>query len=267
MQHGVNWRPLAAAINYHVKDMVGGVQTLFRPTLPDAPEPRQRWLTRSEAARLIWAAWRKRGSYNGVEKGRLTSRHIARFILVGLYTGTRASAICSATLIPTIGRGHINLETGQFRRLAYGKQRERQAAADHRPAATTAGAYSPLAPAWASRSRRWSSIRAHLLFASPPDGMPWSRRPGSRPTSRSRRCFGTPCGIPPIRWFLHSGVPPHQVSDYCGVASPIIKKVYKHHITGGSTFCWPRGGLAGPQQLRNRNRSNGREQNATGCNK
>ena len=51
---------LAAAINYHVKDMVGGVQTLFRPTLPDAPDPRQRWLTRSEAARLIWAAWRKR---------------------------------------------------------------------------------------------------------------------------------------------------------------------------------------------------------------
>ena len=49
--------------------MVGGVQTLFRPTLPDAPEPRQRWLTRSEAARLILAAWRKRASYNGVEKG------------------------------------------------------------------------------------------------------------------------------------------------------------------------------------------------------
>ena len=49
-------------------------------------------------------------------------RHIARFILVGLYTGTRAGAVCGATLIPTIGRGHINLETGQFRRLAYGKK-------------------------------------------------------------------------------------------------------------------------------------------------
>ncbi len=31
---------LAAAINYHVRDMVGGVQTLFRPTLPDAAAPR-----------------------------------------------------------------------------------------------------------------------------------------------------------------------------------------------------------------------------------
>ena len=59
---------LAAAINYHVKDMVGGVQTLFRPTLPDAQEPRQRWLTRSEAARLIWAAWRKRANHYGIER-------------------------------------------------------------------------------------------------------------------------------------------------------------------------------------------------------
>jgi integrase len=36
-----------------------------------------------------------------------------------------------------------------------------------------------------------------------------------------------------IRWYLHSGVPPHQVSDYCGVSEAIIRKVYKHHIPGG----------------------------------
>ena len=65
---------LAAAINYHVKDMVGGVQTLFRPTLPDAPEPRQRWLTRNEAARLIRAAWRKQELRPAVENRVATLR-------------------------------------------------------------------------------------------------------------------------------------------------------------------------------------------------
>lgn len=60
---------LAAAINYHVKDMLGGVQALFRPVLPDALPARERWLTRSEAARLIWAAWRKRCDFDGAEKG------------------------------------------------------------------------------------------------------------------------------------------------------------------------------------------------------
>jgi len=51
---------LAAAVNYHIKDMVGGVNTLFRPVLPDASPARERWLTRDEAARLVLAAWRKR---------------------------------------------------------------------------------------------------------------------------------------------------------------------------------------------------------------
>jgi integrase len=36
-----------------------------------------------------------------------------------------------------------------------------------------------------------------------------------------------------ISWYLRSGVPPHQVSDYCGVSVQIINKVYKHHIPGG----------------------------------
>jgi len=121
---------LAAAINYHIRDMVGGVQTIFRPVLPDAAPARERWLTRSEAARLIWAAWRKRCDHDGTEKGRLTSRHIARFILVGLYTGTRAGAICSAALIPTIGRGYVNLETGAIPAPALRQEGDEQAPAD-----------------------------------------------------------------------------------------------------------------------------------------
>lgn len=36
-----------------------------------------------------------------------------------------------------------------------------------------------------------------------------------------------------ISWYLRSGVPPHQVSDYCGVSEAIIRKVYKHHVPGG----------------------------------
>jgi hypothetical protein len=33
--------------------------------------------------------------------------------------------------------------------------------------------------------------------------------------------------------YLRSGVPPHQVLDYCCVSVPIINRVYKHHIPGG----------------------------------
>ena len=46
-------------------------------------------------------------------------RHIARFILVGLYTGTRAGAMCSPALAPPVGRGWVGLDAGlSYRRAA-----------------------------------------------------------------------------------------------------------------------------------------------------
>src|SRR4029077_18713336 len=50
--------------------------------LPEPNPPRERWLTRSEAARLLWAARR--------------SQHMRRFILLGLYTGSRPGVILAA---------------------------------------------------------------------------------------------------------------------------------------------------------------------------
>jgi len=41
-------------------------------------------LTRSEAARLPWAAWRARQVMRDKATMRAVGRHIARFILVGL---------------------------------------------------------------------------------------------------------------------------------------------------------------------------------------
>jgi hypothetical protein len=111
---------LQAAVNLFVEEEVGGVQTKYRSWLPDPSEPRERWLTRPEAARLIWAAWRLREDRGPRAKGRFTSRHIARFILVGLYTGTRASAVCGAALTQAIGRGHVDLAHGIFVRKGMG---------------------------------------------------------------------------------------------------------------------------------------------------
>jgi len=222
---------MAAAINYHIRDMVGGVQTLFRPVLPDALPARERWLTRDEAARLILAAWRKREVRDG-KGGRHTSRHIARFILTGLYTGTRAGAICSASLIPTIGRGYVNLETGQFRRLAYGKKEtnKRQPTVD-------------LPPRLLAHMRRWHrlgiSTKAVVEYQGEPvlrvshgwDGV--VEKAGLATDIKERKVVPHTLRHTAISWYLRSGVPVDKVSDYCGVSIQIIKKVYGHHIPGG----------------------------------
>jgi integrase len=56
------------------------------------------------------------------ETRRIVGRHVARFILVGRYTGTRSAAICGAALMPTVGKGHVDLEQGVFYRRAIGRR-------------------------------------------------------------------------------------------------------------------------------------------------
>src|SRR5262249_59646665 len=69
--------------------------------MPPRPEPRDRWLTRDEAAKLLWAS-------RHVE-------HLKRFILLGLYTGSRSGAILS------LEWSWIDLERGVMRRRARGQ--------------------------------------------------------------------------------------------------------------------------------------------------
>lgn len=69
---------LSAAVNHWHKEH--GPLT-FMPSFwrPPEPPPRERWLTRSEAARLLWAARRY--------------QHLRRMILLGLYTGSRPGVL------------------------------------------------------------------------------------------------------------------------------------------------------------------------------
>ena len=103
---------LRAAINHHRQE--GRCSEVISVVLPQKAASKDIWLTRSEAARLIWAAWRVKQVFRDKTTQRDIGKHIARFILVGLYTGTRHAAICGAAFHPAIGRGHVDLERGVF---------------------------------------------------------------------------------------------------------------------------------------------------------
>jgi hypothetical protein len=98
---------------------------------PEKGPPRDRWLTRGEAARLLWACWRtrevqtaQRGTRKGsrIETERYRLRHIARFILIALYMATRPVAVMSASFLRGMGRSYVDLERGIFYRLAEGRR-------------------------------------------------------------------------------------------------------------------------------------------------
>lgn len=123
---------LRAAINHHRRE--GLCSEIVGVWLPEKSAPRIRWLTRSEAARLLLAAWRR-------------SPHVARFILVGLYTGTRSGAICGASLTHMTGRGYVDLERGVFYRKAAGAKETKK----RQPPAT-------LPPRLLAHLRRWARL-------------------------------------------------------------------------------------------------------------
>jgi integrase len=69
---------LRAALRYWHREH-GPLSSLPSVTMPEKSQPRERWLTRQEAARLLWSSRR--------------SQHLRRFILLGLYTGSRSGAV------------------------------------------------------------------------------------------------------------------------------------------------------------------------------
>lgn len=108
---------LRAALNYaHGEGRLLHVPTVH---LPDRPPSKERWLTREEAARILRAARRsdkvdKRGRRQQTDRG----RHLAYFILIALYTGTRKQAILSLRFEPHTAGGWIDCESGVLYRSA-----------------------------------------------------------------------------------------------------------------------------------------------------
>ena len=139
---------LQAAINRCVKKRKGGIQPKFSATLPPAPKSRVRYLTRDEAAKMLWTAWRERKATKlPGSKGRHTLRHIARYILIGIYTGSRNGDICNASLVPALDRGYVDLDRGIFKRKPDGKD----ATSKLQPTI-------PLPPRLLAHMRRWKRI-------------------------------------------------------------------------------------------------------------
>ncbi|QZD89899.1 site-specific integrase [Qipengyuania aurantiaca] len=77
---------LTAAINFCVRERKL-TQTVYVP-LPAKSAPKDRWLTVSEVARLLWES--RKGGLN-------TRSYLPLFVLIALYTGARVEAILSLT--------------------------------------------------------------------------------------------------------------------------------------------------------------------------
>jgi integrase len=221
---------LRAAINHHAKE--GLHRGIVRVTLPPRGVPRDRWLTRSEAARLIWTCWRTREvqkRHCGAEKGKTLPtikkplRHLARFVLIGLYTGTRAGAIASASPIPAVGRSFVDLERGIFYRLADGRQQTNK----RQPPV-------PVPPRLLAHTRRWRDRGLITRYFVEYNG----EAVASVKTAfkRAVKLAGLRGKVSPhtlrhtaATWLMQAGADRWQAAGYLGMSVEMLDRVYGHH--------------------------------------
>ncbi|WP_246673883.1 tyrosine-type recombinase/integrase [Mesorhizobium sp. B2-3-13] len=244
----------AALNNYHREGYATSAPAIV---LPAKAAPRDRWLTRDEAAALLRAAWRMRQSWKGRPSDRRTACHVARFILVALYTGTRSAAICGAAVRRTEGAGHVDIERGVFYRRASGRRetKKRQPPVrlpDRLVAHVRRWASTPLEIKTKGRGKsasigrmiahdyvvEWNgkpvqSIKKAFRSVVEAAGLGWYEEVAT-PHGSVRRVFRTDITPHVFRhtaatWLMQRGSDPWAAAGYLGMSVQVLIQTYGHH--------------------------------------
>lgn len=217
---------LRAALNYAYTN-----RKISKPvpvTLPEKAPPRERWLTRSEAARLVAGAlgftpvefdrqnrptkWKRTGA---------PSYHVARFILIALYSGTRHEAVLQMRWGVNSAGGWFDLDQGVMYRRGAGERETKK----RRPPSRIAGNLIP-------HLRRWR--RLTTIGPCEYEGAIIQRQKTGFARARALAKLGddvTPHTLKHtcITWMLQRGVDTWEVAGFTGTSEQTIQTVYGHH--------------------------------------
>lgn len=194
---------LRAAIGHWHRNY-GPLPSIPAVILPPKPEPRERWLTRSEAARLLRAARR--------------TPHLARFILLGLYTGSRSGSLLA------LQWDWIDLAAGVMRRRALGAAESKKRTPPVR-----------LGSRILAHLRRWRRLDdARCSFVCHYDGQRVVKLRRSWDTAVRRAGLGdavTPHTLRHTRatWIMQAGVDPWEAAGHLGMSVEMLSRVYGKH--------------------------------------
>jgi integrase len=205
---GQDLKILRIAVKYW-HDEYGPLDAMPTFEVPAGNPPKERWLTRSEAARLLWAARRY--------------QHMRRFVLLGLYTGSRPGVILK------LQWSQIDFGSGVMSRIQAGKIQDKKKRAPK----------VKLGRRILSHLRRWrrldgdQKLVCHFMDAWHPGAREVQDPHGSwakiikaaklqgvtRHTLRHTRAT----------WMAQAGVPLWEAAGFLGMTVKTLEQVYAHH--------------------------------------
>jgi integrase len=199
--------------------------------IPDPLPSRVHFYSIDELIALYKAAMRKRHTWHGKKTYRM-SAHIAKFILVAVLTGTRASRICNASFIQELGRPWIDLDNGIFYRAAVGEFVALNKRAD--PIAIPARLLRMMRR-WHKGSGKTPGCRYLIEY----QGRPVDCRKGFYtlknevlPEDRAEVLNRHSMKHTAVTMLLQMGVPIKDVAVYMSTTEEIIREVYSSLIPG-----------------------------------
>jgi integrase len=207
-------KTLRAALNWYKRESDPAL-VVPTVTLPDkAPSRIGYCLERSEVAARIRAA-RKNPQ----------TRHVARMLLIGVYTGTRPGAILALRWMPSVDAGWFDLDVGVLHRTG-SKMRQTK---KRQPPARIHGRLM-------AHLRRWRA-------ADMPRGITNVVHYLGEPVGKLRRSWDSVARLsgstakdgPHIlrhtaaTWMMRSGVDAFEVSGFLGMSPEVLWDVYGHH--------------------------------------
>lgn len=217
---------LRAAIGHHHRE--GLHREDVRVVLPPRGPARQRWLTRSEVARLVWVCLTTREIQDGKPTGKRPLVHLARFILTAIYSGSRPGAVLTLNWDRAIGRGRVDLSIGMLYRLPEGARETTK----RRPPV-------PIAPPLWRLMRLWAHNDANGSKDGP-EG-PVVRYSGQPLQSvktamkRAARLAGLDESVTAYTlrhttasWLVQAGAPTRKVAELLGTSEALIERTYGH---------------------------------------
>lgn len=214
---------LSAAIGFAYK--ARRLNYVVPVALPKKSEPRDRWLSRDEVAKLLRACLH-------ADQGK--ARHLAKFILIALYTGTRLQATLRLRWTPSIDGGWIDLDRAMIYRKG---SREAQTNKRRTPA--------PISGRLMAHLRRWKRLGdSHVIEfetrAKRAGGEIEIRRTPVASIKRAWRTARIAAGLDEAvtphclrhtfaAWSVQSGVSNAKIAAALGTTEQVVQDVYGHH--------------------------------------